>query len=234
MIPAIRKLRDTYPLSAWYAQCINHALKNSTFSGNSTFTWMDVGAGNGELALQLTKKYPFAKGLAIDFHNEPEVLKQQGKVDWESKDLNAGNVYPDADFIFLITVLEHVMFPDKIIDALLNSLNHEGRLYITVPDFGSMANRLLKKKWPYFLPGEHLCIPTIKGMQLLLSRKCNEKSEQGFFEINVGKTIIPYPVGYYMEYFAGIKLPGTLANIPLSIPTGLLEASVTLKKIKKH
>lgn len=230
MIPIIRELRDRYPLSKWYAQCIAHAMKNYSFSKNSVFAWMDIGAGNGELALQLTQKYPFSEGLAIDFHNEPDLLKKHAKINWERRDLNDNNVYPAVDIIMLITVLEHLMFPDIIIDALLNSLKPGGRMYITVPDFGSLANRTLKTKWPYFLPGEHLCIPTIKGMQLLLNRKCSEKFKKGFFEINVGKTKIPYPVGYYTQYFSGIRLPGFLANIPVPISTGILEASVTLKK----
>lgn len=229
MIPLVRELRERYPLTSWYSRCIKDALNGYDFSEQSSFSWMDVGAGEGEMALALSAAYPQSVGYAFDFHDSPPILREKKNVHWQSKDLNQDFSYPKADIIFMITVLEHVMYPDRIINALLDTLNPGGRLYIIVPDFGSLAARILKRRWPYFIPGEHLNIPTIRGIKLLLNRICNEKFSGRRYEIHADRTIIPYAAGYYLQYFTGIKWSGLFSETPLSVPTGILQASVTLK-----
>lgn len=229
MIPRIRAIRDHNPLTKWYMQCVTRATQLAVSAIKADFSWLDVGAGNGELALKVLKKFPLSKGFAVDFHERPESLDNTD-IQWINTDINCSPQFDSNyfDLIFLITVLEHVMYPDVLLESLLLKLKPQGVLYITVPDFGSLASTFLGDKWPYFIPGEHLLIPSKKGIKILLNKICQIKFGTGNFDVIVKTTSIPYTAGYYWEYFGLGNLPKFIASKSLNFPTGILEASVIL------
>lgn len=230
MIPRIRAIRENNPLTKWYAQCVAKASQLVVSSTAPDFSWMDVGAGNGELALKALEKFPASNGVAVDFHDRPLNLAHSN-IRWINTDIN--NPVLDKsnsfDLIFLITVLEHVMYPDLLVESLLLRLKPDGVLYITVPDFGSLASMLLRDKWPYFIPGEHLCIPSRKGIKKMLEKICQMRFGAGNFEIIVKATSIPYTIGYYWEFLGLGGLPNFISKKAISFPTGILEASVVIR-----
>ena len=73
LMPALREIRNKNSLTAWYDQCIKRATAAWANNKQSEFVWMDIGAGGGELALQMAKQFPHSKGWAIDFHERPEL-----------------------------------------------------------------------------------------------------------------------------------------------------------------
>lgn len=234
LIPSIRKIRKEHPLTVWYNQCIDRALKplHESVEKNNNFSWLDVGAGNGELAFLLSQRFPYSDGLAIDFHDQPALIRDLERVKWQMSDLNSDHNPKSIagtqrfDLVFLITVLEHVMYPQLLLRQLLDKIEAGGCLYLTVPDFGSFASTILKQKWPYFLPGEHLNIPTIKGMQLLLEELCKQKFSHSNYIVKVNSIILPYPIGYYLDYFRMQKFSRMFEKDVIKLPTGILEASV--------
>lgn len=224
MIPRIRELRDTYPPYQWFKQCVRRAV----LEREDGFSWMDIGAGGGEIALEMTKCYPLSEGWAYDYEGRPALLSEADRIHWRKTDINM--LTPDnlvsADVILLITVLEHLPNPDKMLSNLVSRLRPGGRLYLTVPDYSSLASAILKKKWPYFLPGEHLAMPSVKGMERLLKEIVTEKKLDTTVEVR--RISFPYSIGYYFEYF-GLGTPRWFASRAVSLPTGILEASVTRK-----
>lgn len=236
MIPHIRALRDKYPLTVWFQQCINRAMQYSgnNMFGTSVFTWADLGAGKGEMAVSLAKSFPRSNGIAVDFHGRPVELDQYPGVKWIKADINQADFpayFTDsrATFVFAITVLEHLLRPDLFIEKALNISGTSSCLYLTTPMMNSTAFRILGEKWPYFLPGEHLNIPSLEGMRFMLERICKERFDQENYKVHVRPVILPYPLGYYAEY---LKLAKIGAFIPykwvMRLPTGLLEAAVIL------
>lgn len=231
-----RKNRDANPLTIWYRQCIERGLQQlpSAITTGSDFTWIDIGAGKGELAKLMSEQYPNSKGLAIDFHPRPELLGTAQNVDWLECDLNdplfAGRIETrQFDLALSITVLEHVRTPDLFIKNILPLLKDEGAFYLTVPDFSSFAARFLKSKWPYYLPGEHLNIPSKKGMEILLHNLSHELGmiDKGF-NVFCKRIILPYSLSYYLQYLRInilARLPGG-KNIAIKLPTGILEAGI--------
>lgn len=232
LIPRIREIRDSNPLSRWYSQCIKHAFKGY-LPPNNNFNWIDVGAGNGELSELMASKFISSQGTAMDFHVTPHLLEKLKNVRWTNIDLNKIHLHEilKTDLIFLITVLEHVLYPDKLVNHLLKGLNPGGKLYITVPDFGSLASGVLKNKWPYYLPGEHLNIPSKKGMGLMLQNLCKNEFTHKKYSIMVKSTVLPYPLGYYLSYW-GIERKSIFSKAAVRLPTGILEASVSLRDPK--
>jgi hypothetical protein len=236
MIPRIRALRDKYPLTTWFHQCINKALKYSgkVVSKESPFNWIDLGAGNGELAILLANRFPNSNGIAVDFQGRPGGLDLYPDVKWIKTDLNQDELrkhFTDTkpDLAFSITVLEHLIHPEHFIENALDILGNPGCLYLTSPRIDCNAFHLLGKKWPYFLPGEHLNIPSLKGMRSMLERICKEKFEPGTWTVYIKPVVLPYPLGYYAKYLKlgeiGDMIPG---NWVLRFPTGMLEAAVIL------
>jgi len=135
-----------------------------------------------------------------------------------------------------MTVLEHLRYPDKFINALPTLINPFGAIYVTVPNITCLASRLLGIHWPYFIFGEHLSIPSKQGLQILLNRsiadnewKCVHSNIPTALVLDI---ILPYPLVHYIDYFnLKIKLPRLIERLSICIPTGIIEGTISFKRI---
>ncbi len=150
-----RNNRDSNPLDRWYRQCIDRALRHVPFEVKPgiRFSWIDIGAGNGELAKLMALRFPDSKGLAIDFHSRPAALQHISNLQWLQCDLNnpvSINTLKQEQFdlAFSITVLEHVRDPFTMLENFKPLLRKRSLFYIPVPDYSSTAARVLKTRWP--------------------------------------------------------------------------------------
>jgi SAM-dependent methyltransferase len=226
MYSKARELRRKYPLKTWFRQCLKHMMLDSGLENKKDFTWIDIGAGEGEMSELMLREFPNNEGTVLDFHSVPEQLKDK-PVNWIATDLN--RAFPDeleqADLVFAITVLEHMADPVNFIRSALGLLKPGGVLYLNCPRADSAAFKIMGKKWPYYIPGEHISIPSISGLQKLLERECALLLKEGY-EVKIGPVILPYPFGFYVGYY----LPFLERVFPFSfdvyLPTGLLECQV--------
>lgn len=235
MIPSVRRIRDKYPLHAWFEQCLRHAIRDTGrgIGARDMFQWMDIGAGGGEMSLLISGEYPASKGIALDISSRPSSLDGSGNVTWVQDDLLEPadiEAIPRPDLAVSITVTEHLAHPDVFLKKWAGHLAEQGCLYITTPRADCAAFRMMGRKWPYIIPGEHLHIPTRKGMDIMLHRIGRELYGEGAYEVRVGSVVLPYPLGYFMEYLglSGSWL-GKVSGWPMRLPTGLLEASLRRK-----
>jgi len=235
MIPSIRQLRDRYPLHAWYEQCMLHALR---FAGREpdpgqVFRWMDLGAGGGELSALLSERFPLSKGVALDVSERPHSLEGLANIDWVRQGFSESQDVPPEtppDLALSITVIEHLAHPDAFLRQWIGALAPKGCLYLTSPRSDCTAFRWMGRRWPYYLPGEHLHIPSREGMSILLHRICSELFGAGNYEVHVHSVVLPYPLGYFLGYFGlSGKRVGGIYSMPVRVPTGLLEAAVRRK-----
>lgn len=228
----LQQLRSESPLDALYIQSIRRAVGSmpDKVNQNSVFTWLDVGAGDGILSAMLADKYPDAKGIAVDFHSRPEKLNQLKSVKWIQADLNTTNLQTfielqSIDLVISLAVLEHVQDPAHFIRHLLPLVSKKGMVYVACPASDSFAGRLMGRKWPYFIPGEHLNIPSKKGCRMMFQRLiANERNAK--FEIEVKSIFAPYPVKYLFNYFGGTGIAKLISpKLTLPVPSGVLEAT---------
>ncbi len=61
-----------------------------------------------------------------------------------------------VDIVTLFHVLEHFENPVKELNKIKNIISEDGIIIIRVPDFGSFYSRLLKSRWIWFQPENHL------------------------------------------------------------------------------
>ncbi|MGI8950089.1 MAG: class I SAM-dependent methyltransferase [Chitinophagaceae bacterium] len=232
-----RQIRNKNPLTKWFQNCISEALKYShtSYNTNDSFTWIDIGAGDGELVKLMSQKFPNAKGIAVDFHKRPENLKDCTNITWIQCDLNEPDYYKkisisNFDIVFCITVLEHILKPYNFLDNLIKILGNGKILYLTTPDFGSVTAKLLSSRWPYLTFGEHLNIPSKKGMKILLQTLVKENNLEYKKQIFVAPTVLPYPLNYFLQYYRFNFLSKFFSNeITFNFPTGILKSGLITK-----
>lgn len=111
---------------------------------------LDVGTANGTFVKACLKNNVVAEGI------EPSKwLVNLGKKN-DNLNLHCGsfeefNFKKKYDFIFFWDVLEHVFDLNITKSKILNILNKSGYLIINCPDQDSIAQRILKFKWPFYL-----------------------------------------------------------------------------------
>lgn len=229
----MRRYLSGDPQTSWYQQCLDHAMTRAHKGSTDVFRWIDVGAGGGELAQLAGHQYPNAAGMAVDLHARPPSLESSTNVEWVRCDINrrgfALGLKTKADVVISVAVWEHVRRPDWFVADLSSLVKENGTLYLVGPDYGSPASRLLGRHWPYFTPGEHLCIPSLEGAKRAISRVVRADSlAPANVRIFVHPISLPYTLRYVMRFFRlgwmGNMLPKRW-RVPL--PAGALEAGFT-------
>ncbi len=155
-----REIMKEDPQHDLYELCSRRMLKRSVAALDAP-SWIDVGAGGGELSQILTKLVPNGRGVAIDLHSRPKSLADTPAVAWIQADINQAGFTerPDlagsADFVISTAVWEHVVHPNTYARDLLRLLKPGGVLYLMCPNYGSFARKVMGQGWPYFTPGEY-------------------------------------------------------------------------------
>jgi 2-polyprenyl-3-methyl-5-hydroxy-6-metoxy-1,4-benzoquinol methylase len=230
-----RGLLSDNPTAVWHETCVRRVVELSGRAGDATFTWIDVGAGGGEIARKLAERFPSSSGLAIDIHDRPpDLIDGPANVNWRRIDIACDSfadiVATKADLVFAIGVWEHVRRPDIFARNMLSMLNPGGVLYMETPNYGSWARRLMGQHWPYFLPGEHLCMPTPKGARLCLSRELANVEAGGHSSaVSAQSILIRYSVRFALAKFSMSGLARLVpATLYAHLPSGAMESVVCL------
>jgi SAM-dependent methyltransferase len=152
-------------------------------------------------------------------------------VEWKVADLNerdfSGKLTGQADVVAAMAVWEHVREPDLLIRNLLALLAPGGLLYLTCPDYGSMARRLMRHRWPYFTPGEHLFMPTAEGAKRCLEAEWHKLGLPGRPQVSARSIAVPYTLRYTLAFMGRRRLAALFpSGLSVPMPTGALEASL--------
>ncbi len=170
-----REITREDPQAGFYRLCARRAFRLAQKPERPT--WIDVGAGGGELSEIMSELAPGGRGIAIDLHRRPQRLDGREAIEWIELDINrqdftnAARLRGAADVVLSIAVWEHVVHPDRYARELIKLLKPGGLLYLVCPNYGSVARRIMGERWPYFTPGEHLNMPTPRGARACLSRQ---------------------------------------------------------------
>jgi SAM-dependent methyltransferase len=229
---SLRQIRSDSSIDAWYRQCLRKLVRISGFDPEDRFTWLDVGAGGGEVAALLSRHFPYSSGVAVDFHTRPNQLMDCANVAWKSGDLNDPDfdrvIGGEFDLVYSISVLEHVIRPERFVTSLMRAMTDGAGLYLVAPNNRSFAKRILGSRWPYFLPGEHITIPSPDACRILLGRVA-DRLGLSHLRAAVWAHAIPacYPLRYMCRF---LGVPFVSAVIPkgayLPFPTGALDTGI--------
>lgn len=103
--------------------------------GFSPLNILDAGCGCGYLTSLIKKRYPKSTVFGIDYSDEGIRIAKSKNEDifFEIKNLNE-KLNQSFDLIFCTSVLEHLKYPEDILNNLISHLNPGGKIIITVPN----------------------------------------------------------------------------------------------------
>ena len=108
---------------------------------------LDFGCGAGEFVRQMRAYGWKAEGLDVS-PRMVEMLRQQGDFPVHLGTLPHPDILPGSlDAITMWHSLEHVPFPQRVLQAAAHALRHRGVLGITVPNFDSWSRRQFHDRW---------------------------------------------------------------------------------------
>ena len=219
--------------SSWHSQIAYDLLEIATEQGfESDFTWLDVGAGAGEIAEKLSRLSPKSCGTCVDLHQAPERI-DGSNINWLQQDINSdfsSVVGKKFKLVYASAVLEHVVDPERFLINCLDLTEPGGAFYFFCPDYSSLAAKVMGQRWPYYLPGEHVTLPTKNSIRACLSRflSANKIDDCDF---HVRSKRVSYSV-QYMLFALKLRWLGKFFpfDFSLKFPTGALEAILVKRK----
>jgi 2-polyprenyl-3-methyl-5-hydroxy-6-metoxy-1,4-benzoquinol methylase len=162
-------------------------------------TVLDIGCAGGAF-LKAATDLGFS-GIGV----EPAAwLCEQGKLryglDLRARDLSQHH-FPDATFtlVTLWDVLEHLTDPGDILDRAHRLLRSDGYLIVNLPNYTSLASRLMGNHWPFLL-NVHLTYFTPGTLREMLKR-------HGFDVLSVAPFFQTLEIGYVLQRAAQTLKP---------------------------
>ncbi len=78
-----------------------------------------------------------------------------------------GKVSRTYDAVCLWDAIEHISDPCELMCRIRNLVKEDGYIFISTPNIGALFARILKSRWPFMTPPEHLCFFSKRSMQRL-------------------------------------------------------------------
>ena len=128
---------------------------------------LDVGTAGGAFLKACKDLNLIAEGLELNKWLIKFGIKKY-KVNIKRKSLN--QIKKKYDIVCFFDVLEHIPNLHKTISQTTNILNKKGLIIINVPDHNSLARKIFKDKWPFYL-SVHLHYFTKSSLKKLLGKK---------------------------------------------------------------
>lgn len=129
---------------------------------------LDIGAGTGAFVHAMQKKGWNVKGLEPDENTRAKALENY-QIHLAASDTLYTLPVNQYDVITMWHVLEHVHDLKPYLTQCLNSLKHNGRLIIAVPNYTSLDAKYYNKFWAAYDLPRHLYHFSPKSMSILLN-----------------------------------------------------------------
>ena len=202
-------------------------LLNIKETNNKTF--LDIGSASG-VCLKAIKDLGFkeegyepSKWMVEYGRNKYQVNLKPGSIN----DVNINNKY---DLISLWDVLEHVTDLNKTLKRIKTFSKNQTILIINVPDINSLACKIMKKKWPFYL-NVHLYYFNQNTIESILNKYgyslIKHFSHWQFLELGY---LIKRAKKYFRIFFVIEKIVNFLKLSSIPIPYNLGQTTFIFKK----
>lgn len=131
------------------------------------------------------------------------------------------------DLVIINHTLEHFGNPIKVLTKIYMDLKKGGKVYVGVPNVGSLSANIMKKRWPYILPHEHKYhfYPLIlrRILEQIGFKILSEKSRSGIFNLeNPVLGLYNQFVGFQKSFISDLlSTPGALVATAIGKGTNL-------------
>jgi 2-polyprenyl-3-methyl-5-hydroxy-6-metoxy-1,4-benzoquinol methylase len=181
---------------------------------------LEIGCGFGFL-LDEAKDF-FGYRIGTDFSNEAvnHAKKYADNVYCGGLEAVPDDSVNKFDCVITFSVLEHVYNPNTFITEIENYMTPKGRLVVSTPFIGGMWYKVLGKKWPFFIPPEHVCLYNHASISRLLE-------QNGFKDIQIFISSHAWPISVFLSKVGMHKLSSMttklgIGNSPLFVPSTII------------
>lgn len=168
----LQEFYDRYPFSDVYFELTKSryisALEQFE-SYRSTNKILEIGCGEGYFLDESRKNNWKTYGTEISTSLLKNATKKNHTM-FKSLDEIPESEYGQFDIIVSLEVIEHLPNPHYYIEKFEKLLRKDGGLYMTTPNFNSLARHILGANWNNIVFPEHLCYFTKKTMKKLLTK----------------------------------------------------------------
>lgn len=176
---------------------------------------LEIGCGSGFL-IDEAKSY-FSYRVATDM--SPEAAKKAKTLADEvyCGDLSAvPKSVPLFDCVIAFSVIEHIYRPHAFIQEILERLSPHGKLVLATPNIDTLYYKILRKKWPFFIPPEHVCLYSPKTLSTLLEQ--NHLHDVDCFEPAHAWPLAAFIAKAKLKSLARKMARTSLGKIPIFMP----------------
>jgi SAM-dependent methyltransferase len=124
------------------------------------------------------------------------------------------------DVVVMLDVIEHLEAPDEMLRTVHRHMRPGARLVVTTGDFGSLAARLLGRRWRLMTPPQHLWFLTEQSLTRLLE-------QHGFRVLRITRPwkLVPlHLIAYQLSRYLGGQAWLRRVHIPGGVPVNLFDA----------
>ena len=213
----LREWRQRTAQSGWYSFLARRIARER----KAPRSIVDVGAGGLELTVALARQFRdarleawdlFADGLERTLPDDVADRIALRRVDLDDLQEPPGQF----DLVVCVAVIEHVLHPQALLRALRTLTAPGGLAYVAGPEVTSAAHRLLGKRWPYYVPDEHLTLPALQSVRRAVAMA-------GVGDHRLQRINVRYSLRYVLRYLrVPMPVPRAL-DVLLPLPTGAFE-----------
>lgn len=218
----LRDYRQGTSQEGWYRYLARRIAREASRSGTDVRAIADVGAGALELTVSMARQFPHARVHAFDLFADgaPQELPSDvsTRVSTHVVDLNdaaAAAVPQRFDVVACVAVLEHVVDPAALLRFIDSMIAPGGFAFVVAPDVTSPAHAILRSRWPYYEPADHLTLPSPAGIERAITFAARPYA--------LRRVSVRYSLKYLLRYLRmPVPLPRALDAL-LPVPSGALE-----------
>lgn len=145
------------------------SLRNLKKIGFTNGELLDIGCGAG-FFIDEAKKSGW-KVTGIDSAKKPvEYARQKLKLNVIQKDFKEYKTHQRFDIVSLQQVIEHLSNPNDVLKKMRRLLRKDGIVCISTPNINSWLHKILKERFNYFIPPEHLIYYSPKTLRKVLEK----------------------------------------------------------------
>ena len=132
---------------------------------------LDVGCATGDFLLIGSQRFDM---WGIDISADAVEISRERNADIPPEQIMAATLkqmpekFADFDAVVLWDTVEHLWQPTEMIQALRRLVRPGGVIALSTPNIGAPFARLMRRRWPFMTPPEHLCFFSPATMRLLL------------------------------------------------------------------
>jgi len=171
---------------------------------------LDIGCNGGELVNQLKAKNIQAEGCDVD----PVAIKYGCKQNLPLflYDFSRQSLEPKYGLIIMNHTLEHIVPAKDALKNICHALLPGGILQIHVPNYGGWIPRIMKEKWAFLVPHQHVWHFTPETLKFHVESSLPQKIET--IEIRCNTNLEPKGIGVKS------RIKGAIISLTISFNKG--------------